>query len=155
MKLKEIFNQLFEGKQVGILYHYTSISAVLKILESGKMLDRDYNRGYISFTRNGSGIIGHGMHYARIVIDGNKLANKYKIVPDSQAISGGERGPIKSPNKKQAEERIYQKEVNISNCIIQVDIIQSYANDDLSSWEKDAIEEKTKLNLVDKFLPYR
>lgn len=82
MKLKYILNEM---KQVGILYHYTNIINLLSILTTNKLISK--NVPYISFTRdklfhkNTRYNIG-GME-CRLVIDGNKLSNNYKIKPYS------------------------------------------------------------------------
>lgn len=120
---------VIESKSVGVIYHYTNFSSLKSIVSSGMIIDT-LNRGYVSFTRNGSGLKKFGM--VRLVIDGNKLSNKYKIVPDSLAISPNSREIIKLPDgtpyyktglEKEAEERIYQKHVKINECIIQIDIL--------------------------------
>jgi len=147
---------LTEGKQVGIIYHYTMIGNLIKILKDFKLKDLEFNRGYISFTRTGNSLSDKvRWSQARIVIDGNKLSNSYKITSDSQAIAGGKLLKVKSFKNKQAEERIYKKEVDITKSIIQVDIIKGYAEDELSYDEKKFIESKTKLNIIDKFTLYK
>jgi hypothetical protein len=81
---------LEEGKQVGTLYHYTSVDGLKGILSSNsiKASEEIYmgqNLYYISFTRNKNfhkkgSKFGVKTEY-RITLDGDKLSNKYKITP--------------------------------------------------------------------------
>ena len=83
---------LEEGKQVGILYHYTSADGLKGILSSNsiKASEEIYmgqNLYYVSFTRNKNfhkkgSKFGVKTEY-RITLDGDKLSNKYKITPHS------------------------------------------------------------------------
>ena len=90
--------EIEEGKQVGTLYHYTSLKAADKILKDGFIQGSDKSiSGYspqikqkdnlysLSFTRNKNfhsvyRLIGSDVE-CRFVIDGNSLSNKYKIQP--------------------------------------------------------------------------
>jgi hypothetical protein len=87
----KLINILREGKQVGDIYHYTSINgdAIINILKSGKLRPspaRMEKKGYISFSRDRSlnYTLGSSKTQVRITIDGDKLSNKYKITPYSQ-----------------------------------------------------------------------
>jgi hypothetical protein len=81
---------LEEGKQVGTLYHYTSVDGLKGILSSNsiKASEEIYmgqNLYYVSFTRNKNfhkkgSKFGVKTEY-RITLDGDKLSNKYKITP--------------------------------------------------------------------------
>jgi len=82
---------LREAKQVGDIYHYTRLEMGLinKILKSGQLKpsgDRMENKGYISFSRDRAlGLtLGPSKTQVRITIDGDKLSNKYKILPYAQ-----------------------------------------------------------------------
>ena len=88
MKLMEIYHDLIEGKQVGIIYHFTSERA-LKNIKSENVL-----RGFTTLHVNGKEIYGisttrnKNLNYdsasgknIRITLDGNKLSYNYKIVP--------------------------------------------------------------------------
>jgi hypothetical protein len=98
-----------EGKQVGTLYHYTSLRAANSILSDGFIEGSEKSiKGYhdsmvgdnkfsLSFTRNKnfhkqSRIIGEDVE-CRFVIDGDSLSNTYKIQPitnqDSKFMSFG------------------------------------------------------------------
>jgi len=76
--------KLYESKNVGILYHFTSIENLIEIINSNEMI----GNGSISFTRDknfldttGAESIGSDSTECRIVVDGDKLSNKYKIRP--------------------------------------------------------------------------
>jgi hypothetical protein len=73
IKLADILN---EGKQVGILYHYTENWLLQQIIESNTLLSP------VSFTRSKdkTTVFWIGAECA-LVIDGNKLSNNYKIRP--------------------------------------------------------------------------
>ena len=78
---KEVL-RLIEGKQVGVLYHYTTLLSLLKIVASNT-LGRGEKYDTVSVTRNknfhkkNSIVPTEGV----FVLDGNKLSNKYKIEP--------------------------------------------------------------------------
>jgi hypothetical protein len=81
---------LNEGKQVGLLYHYTSTNGLKGILQSNRINASEENYlgnelYYISFTRDKNfhkkgSKFGVSTEY-RITLDGDKLSNKYKIRP--------------------------------------------------------------------------
>ena len=77
--LKEV---LLEAKQVGNLYHFTPINYCIDILKSQYINSNDENQ--ISTTRYADsdiGFISHGETniMCRIMLDGNKISNKFKI----------------------------------------------------------------------------
>ena len=75
--------QLFEGKQVGIIYHFTTIYNLYKILSEKEPSLRPI-RTYISCTRNfnmKSEELKLEKQCCRIALDGNKISQKYKITP--------------------------------------------------------------------------
>lgn len=72
IKLKD----LFEAKQVGIIYHFTSMHSLFRILDTNKMKS---NLGHISFSRNYR--LGYNDADVRIAFDGNKMSNKFKFQP--------------------------------------------------------------------------
>lgn len=74
---------LNEAKQVGYLYHFTTLSRIEKIVNS-KI--KKGNEGYVSLTRdfqlpNENGYFNSGEYIVRIVIDGDMLFNNFKITP--------------------------------------------------------------------------
>ena len=99
IKLKDICENIMnegisytmsEGKQVGILYHYTDKKGLDGILKSNSIESSEEfylyeDLHFISFTRN-KNFHKKGMSFDvkieyRIAIDGNKLSNRYKIKP--------------------------------------------------------------------------
>lgn len=132
----KLINLLNEGKQVGILYHYTN--NLEAILSSNKLRQNNTNygdddefddpiddRSYISFTRynhldrnnNIRNIHLNSYSYgipnevldratALIKIDGNKLSNNYKIQPFKDK---------RWEEDNETEERIYNTDINNLN----------------------------------------
>ena len=68
----------FESKQVGILYHYTSINSLFSILKDNKL---KLFTSSICFTRNKNLAKITEFTHCRLVIDGDKLSNNYKLIP--------------------------------------------------------------------------
>jgi hypothetical protein len=68
--------KLFEGKQVGILYHWTDLQSLINILRDDKMLSW---RGYISFSRNKN--LEFENKPCKIIFDGDKMSNHFKFKP--------------------------------------------------------------------------
>jgi hypothetical protein len=113
---------IFEAKQVGILYHYTSVVSLMKILKSGELLGSlEYGNKFISFTRD-KNFLKHPMRTikddaVRIVLDGDKLSNKYKIQPFNYQYRFATRY-----DDAESEERIYIDKIsNIKNYIIRIE----------------------------------
>jgi len=81
MKVKE----LFEGKQVGTLYHFTSYNALLGILAEDEIMLDAYGR--VSLTRSKTFDINPRMSFSTgktavtITLDGDKLSEKYAVKP--------------------------------------------------------------------------
>lgn len=123
IKLIDLLN---EGKQVGILYHFTDMSSLIKILETNILkASNKFEKGKpptVSLTRDKLGDIGGvggtGTKTVRISIDGDKLSNKYKITPYNYYSN--------YPDYKEAEdemEEIVQGDIkNIIDYIIEVRI---------------------------------
>ena len=118
IKLKDI---LKEAKQVGIIYHYTTFEAGLKILKLNQMKSfeaADSTRSKpvfaVSFTRDKRFHNNHNVGFdassfgqrpqVRFTIDGDKLSNKYKI--QSYAQIGGVGRLEKGREDFEAEERV-------------------------------------------------
>ena len=78
---------LFESKQVGTLYHFTNFEKIIPILITNKLLPHlkyssKENLQGVSLSRSKSFIPnGHVKTSVRIALDGNKISNKYKIIP--------------------------------------------------------------------------
>jgi hypothetical protein len=77
----KLIDILREAKQVGFLYHYTSPDNIKNILKNGikfsfpqKEISDKY---FISTTRRKQ----NWKHKTLIILDGNKISEKYKIIP--------------------------------------------------------------------------
>ena len=86
-KKLDIPGGLEEGKQVGLLYHFTSTNSLDKILKDNKINGSfmyevgDKELYGVSTTRNKNLNYDLQRNNVRITLDGNKLSNNYKITP--------------------------------------------------------------------------
>jgi hypothetical protein len=132
---------LKEGKQVGIIYHYTTFEAGFKILQSNQLKSGEAadstksNPIYsISFTRDKRFHDNHVVGFdessignkpqLRFTIDGNKLSNRFKVQPYSQqgAFSKDKKG-------FEAEERVISNKpftISLSDYLMSIDILLEY-----------------------------
>lgn len=112
--------KIFEGKQVGVIYHFTSIYSLYRILSASKPnLYTPLN--YISCTRNSnmkSKELRLEKQCCRITLDGDKLSHKYKIKPHFD-----ERYTV----PEEREERIINnhKPIELEKYIIRIDILEN------------------------------
>jgi len=128
------FCEFFESKNYGLLYHYTSIENLLRILDEKRLYSfyissevrksLKYNY-YISTTRNN--LFHKTTHHlakkklqCRLVLDGNEISNNYKIVPfnyfDAQSkLSFNESEEAILVNKEMTNLDRYIKSVEIIN----------------------------------------
>lgn len=132
---------LEEGKQVGVIYHFTNVPNAWIILSDKELLaktESDFGFGGggftlargregVSFTRNPNlkahkiaGGDGRAWGSVRIALDGNKLSNKYKIEPYVDKVN-----PSITRKLDQAEEIIKKKSVKIGGSIKQIDLLLS------------------------------
>lgn len=125
MKLKHL---LKEAKQVGVIYHYTHVGALQDILKSDELNTGVGNQPYISCTRNKNfhktprhGLAdGKGINCV-IILDGNKLSNKYKIGPYNFFANGLDDTYKDDDDIDEDEEAIWTEEIpNISKYIIAI-----------------------------------
>lgn len=122
---------LFEAKQVGVLYHFVAEDenefdedgnetfGFLRSILSSNELRTGYHE-YISFTRNKN--LGFGGSKVRLVINGDKLSNAYKIVPyhDEENGAGDENEERYVPTAKNDTIK------NIIQYILRVEIDADY-----------------------------
>lgn len=99
IKLLDLLN---EAKQIGNLYHFTALKNIIPILESQVLIPN--GEGQISTSRRPnmdvSGFMKMQMgksNIARLMLDGDKISNKYKIRPfvyfdDDEYIDGEDLG---------------------------------------------------------------
>jgi hypothetical protein len=133
--------QLDESKQVGIIYHYTTFEAGLKILQSnqlksGEAADSTKSNPVfaISFTRDKRFHDNHVVGFdessfgnkpqLRFTIDGDKLSNRYSVQPYSQ------QGAFSKDRKGfESEERVISDKmftIPLSDYLISVDLLIEY-----------------------------
>ena len=125
--------KLIERKQVGTLYHFTYLNNLVEILKSNELRSgsaepfKGKHTNYISFTRsrNFENEVDFGSE-CKIVIDGDKLSDKYHIEPFNY-YSGRQNFGSYSPKDYEKEERIWlvnaDKIPNISIYVNRIDII--------------------------------
>ena len=148
---------LLESKQVGIIYHYTTFEAGLKILHSNQLKSGETDDSTksnpiygVSFTRDKRFYNNHNIGFdidstgqrpqVRFTIDGDKLSNKYKIAPYAQnaLIS-----PVFRKNSEhyEAEERVISNKpfmISLSNYLISIDVLVEYKKPNRNSdWMDD------------------
>ena len=151
MKTFSEFLNVDEGKQVGVLYHFTTPDAILKIMSKQEtslglcdILGFASHNGYISTTRDYAEVndpFGHftnKTHNNRIAFDGDKLSNKYKIKPINGLIQNGvdifgtHLNPLRVKSKSEKEEVICpyknQKIYNLKDYVLQI-MINNQDND--------------------------
>jgi len=118
---------LIEGKQVGLLYHYTYLINAIQIIDENTMKigqlhpsisftrDKNFHKRSFLFNKEGRDIV--------FVLDGDKLSNNYKITPYSY-FSGwtGNKKTAKGggDGEDQSEEMIDQDIRNIKKYIVRI-----------------------------------
>ncbi len=122
IKLSDILKEITEGKQVGTLYHFTTLSGGENIIQTNTIKSQNYN--FVSLTRDKnlyktSDHIEGGL--IRLTIDGDKLSNNYKIYPYDE----DER---KKYGSFESEERIKGNIKNAKNYITKIDVILDFYN---------------------------
>ena len=180
IKLIDLLN---ESKQVGILYHYTTYTAAINILKSGRLKSNleGANRGTltnpiysISFTRDktfhqSTRHLQKPLH-CRFVFDGDKMSDKFKIQPYAQSNDFK-----KGTADFEAEETIQSNkpvEIPINNYLIRIDVLVDLKEPKKSDYDMDwdfygkdyieffkvAKEKNIEINMVDKNsnpIPYK
>jgi hypothetical protein len=154
IKLINILKEITEGKQVGTLYHYTFTWNLYKIIKTNILtpeLLQGQNKGWISFTRSKDKNQFEISQDANcvIVVDGDKLSNKYKIKPfqDLGFISSGGVGD-------EMEERVLGPINDLNKYIIKIIIyITSYNDQSDNQWVSKNILQTEEL-LKEKNIPY-
>lgn len=102
---------LKEAKQVGILYHYTSVGQAIGILHDNALIgnpskDVEGNPSTVSFTRNQN--YHNTVEFkptggsARLAFDGDKMSNQFKLSPVMGSVGrkGWPMGPMGRPNNE-------------------------------------------------------
>lgn len=111
--------KIFESKQVGMIYHFTSIYNLYKILSEKEPSIRPI-RTYISCTRNWnmqSRELKLEKQCCRITLDGNKISHRYKIKPHFD---------FNYPDSEEREERILNSDgIDLKKYVIRIDILNN------------------------------
>ena len=152
IKLMDILREnIAEGKQVGLIYHFTTYQKALYIIEDGYTLRTASNRLYggnpdpdfFSFTRNknlkSSTISGE----VRFTIDGDGLSNKYKIQPFADTGADAD----------ESEERIdavpIRGELNFSKYLKSIDVLSTSPDSNNNARFNPAMAPRNRQNLID------
>lgn len=165
----KLIDLIQEGKQVGTLYHYTSYKRMLDIVKSDFIFlplpHHDAKvpfQHYLSLTRNKNFISSSVPMEVRITLDGNKLAERYKIEPYADTEQGfGRRPAISSYLDKdrgagewdEAEERIsykkYPNGIKFKDALLGIELIDNKYNRDsrIVNAYKALVEELDKQNI--------
>lgn len=146
---------LIEGKQVGIIYHFTKYPNFLNILDSDFKMTTLSGAGVVSFTRNrfawnvpGSDIAVMNPNVA-LVIDGDKLSNKYKIVPVAGAYDPASPNPFQKGISRVPKDWGEAEEAVIIPKSGSVDVSKAIKGVAIKANPKDIPEKvKTKLNAM-------
>jgi hypothetical protein len=136
---------LLESKQVGIIYHYTTFEAGLKILysnqlKSGETADstKDNPIYGVSFTRDKRFHDNHTVGFdigssgqipqVRFTVDGDKLSNRYKIAPYAQDALKSKVFQ-KDSEYFESEERVISNKpftIALTDYLISIDVLVEY-----------------------------
>lgn len=114
--MKSFKQHIIEAKQVGILYHYTSLYGLLRILQDNKIHRGKFS--YVSLTRDKffhkHGRFGISLD-VRLILDGDKLSNNYKIKPFNYWQI------VKDKEPKESEERLNKNLENLNEYLIGIE----------------------------------
>ncbi len=131
IKLVDILKEINEGKQVGTLYHFTSLKNLLSIIQNNTLvasnttdfIDKKIKVQCISLTRTSnkkqfsiaseSGCV--------LVLDGDKLSNNYKITP----YHDPNQYYFSDEEYDEMEERICKDILNLNKYIIKIILYKS------------------------------
>lgn len=136
IKLIDILKKINEGKQVGTLYHFTQIKNLLEIiqtntLKANSVVSGTYSKtiNCISFTRTPYKLFYIAQDAeAVLVVNGDKLSNRYKISPHFDWSSDDE--------EDEMEERVCGKDItNLDQYLIKVILFED--NDEIKSLLKE------------------
>lgn len=158
IKLINILKEITEGKQVGTLYHYTFTWNLYEIIKTNILtpeLLQGQNKGWISFTRSKDKNQFEISQDANcvIVVDGDKLSNKYKIKP-FQDFGWIEMEKEKNIYADEMEERVLGPINDLNKYIIKIIIyITSYNDQSDNQWVSKNILQTEEL-LKEKNIPY-
>lgn len=156
VKLIDILKEsLKEGKQVGIVYHFTDYESAKKIIDDGLKLkvatkpvglDKtpDYAK-YVSFTRNKDMRSPTIYREVRFKVDGDAMSNRYKVEPYADTKAGFGRR-----SSDEAEERIDVEmrggNIDISPYLMSIEIMDpTVLNENQQEYEDDYTDFETPI----------
>ena len=126
IKLVDLLKEITEAKQVGTIYHFTNdLEKILQTnaLKATKIKDLPTHPGVVSFTRTPHRTFDIARYSDSVlVINGDKLSNKYKI------------SPFKDPKvdwEDEMEERVFGDIPNIDQYIIKVILFEDEYDEDV------------------------
>jgi hypothetical protein len=129
MKLIDILLEvLTEGKQVGILYHFTDYGSALDIIKNGFVLkktgEKNSSEDFISLTRNKNLYSPTVSGEVRFTIDGDGLSDRYKIQPFADTASGFGRGKnLRDESEERVNANLIGGELNFSKYLKSIDVM--------------------------------
>lgn len=149
----KLLDLLRESKQVGIIYHFTTLFSIRQMIaEYGSIvLDDKYAspdaKGYFSFTRD-SNLEPVKITNVRLKLDGNRMSNRYRFQP---FMYGGKEGEVskKDIHWYEAEERIdanrYGGKIDLTPYILEVTMplpesVRGIYDNPNNIWAKSRIE---------------
>lgn len=150
--LKESLN---EGKQVGVIYHFTDYESAKKIVDDGLKLKvaakptglektPDYAK-YVSFTRNKDMRSPTIYREVRFKVDGTAMSNRYKIEPFADTKAGfGRRTSDESEERVDVEMR--GGSIDISPYLLSIEIMDPTAlKENQQEYEDDYVDFETPI----------
>lgn len=160
-----------EGKQVGIVYHFTSIPYLQHILAAGSIQGSSdfldgYEQVFVSATRN------YDLDWldksVRLTLDGDRISDNYKVEPihyfnRENKAEFRDKGPNHKHYKKvitnQYEERIWANKLALVPYVLQIDINKSVLKaEDMESMDdvrQKIVQQGIMVNVVDKYIRFR
>jgi hypothetical protein len=131
IKLVDILKEINEGKQVGTLYHFTSLKNLLSIIQNNTLIasnttdfiDKKIKLQCISLTRtpNKKQFSIASESGCVLVLDGDKLSNNYKITP----YHDPNQYYFSDEEYDEMEERICKDILNLNKYIIKIILYKS------------------------------
>ena len=136
-RVKFIESLVYEGKQVGDIYHVCTIDSYLKYIKPMNILSSSgqYNNwlhnsetNWVSFTRNKRFTVETDDIFSskvllQIVVDGDKLSENYKIEPYNDLAwnyFGSKYDTLDEPKKRESEEAVKGPIKNVSKYIKEI-----------------------------------
>lgn len=132
------------GRANHTYYHFTNVNGLIGILKDNIMTSHKQTRhilkgkNSVSFTRDKNfGSRSSDISLCRITVDGEKLAQKYKITPYEWGNDPDINFTARENQESESEEAIIGDVENIKDYIIAIDIVDKVYNNDDSVIAKD------------------